>query len=300
MPCFTPIYGWQKPDGGPVLFGAERPNTRRVDLPCGYCLGCRLKRSRNWAIRCMHEAQMHPRNCFITLTYDEAHYVPGLEYQHYQQFMRRLRRKLGYFDVTLWQHLPRFFACGEYGDKFKRPHFHAILFGVDFHHDRQNFGHVDTSKTLDQLWGKGFTSVGNATAESAGYVARYSVKKVFGDRASDHYKRVDTKTGEIIQVSPEFAHMSLKPGIGQSWFSKYWQEIYGPRDGVVMKGGKCLPAPNYYDKLLQRQNEDLRDWKSYERYVKSKQFIEDTTPERLLVKLKVTEARLKQRERNLE
>ena len=41
----------------------------KLTLPCGNCIGCRLERSRQWAVRCMHEASLYEDNCFLTLTY---------------------------------------------------------------------------------------------------------------------------------------------------------------------------------------------------------------------------------------
>jgi hypothetical protein len=292
MACFRPIYGWQTKEGAPLQFGAERPNTRKVDIPCGYCLGCRLSKSRAWAIRCMHEAQMHKDNCFITLTYDEEHYAPGLNYADFKKFIRRM----------VHQHGPtRYFMCGEYGDKFKRPHFHAILFGQNFH-DRKNMGRVDTSDTLTRLWAKGFTTVGNATHQSAGYIARYTVKKQYGANESSRkaYQRVHTQTGEIITVRPEFAQMSRKPGIGQTFIEKYWPEIYLARDAVILPGGQKNKTPRYYDNWLKQNNTDLRDYKDYERYINSKKFIQDTTPERLKTRELIATENLKRKQRTLE
>jgi len=233
---------------------------------------------------------MHQENCFITLTYDEQHYKPGLDYGDFKKFIRRTIAAKG---------KTRYFMCGEYGDKLKRPHFHAILFGQTFR-DAKNFGRTNISEELNELWGKGYASVDAATHASAGYVARYSVKKVYGHHSSDHYTRLDLRTGECITVRPEFAQMSRRPGIGQTFIEKYWPEIYLARDGVIFPGGKQQKAPRYYDEWLERNNTDLRDWKDYERYINSAKFIADTTPERLKVRELIARENLNRKLRTLE
>lgn len=245
---------------------------RRVDIPCGYCVGCRLRRSREWAVRCMHEAQTHAVSSFVTLTYDEEHYTPSLNYSDFQRFMKRLRKTKG---------AVRFFMCGEYGSETNRPHFHALLFGAGFAGLSPVRDGLFRSPELEKLWPNGFSSIGAVTYESAGYVARYSLKKVCGVRAADHYRRVDLRSGEIVDVEPEFAHMSLKPGIGFEWFKKYWKEVHLARDGVVLRGGRSVPVPRYYDARLADFDPDLREWRDFTRYENSKAFLEHTTPERL-------------------
>jgi len=84
--------------------------------------------------------------------------------------------------------------------------------------------------------------------ESAAYIARYVTKKVTGQRAAAHYERVSPSTGELVQVEPEFATMSRRPGIGAGWFAKYGSEVY-PSDEVIVRGRACRP-PRYYDERL--------------------------------------------------
>lgn len=290
MACFRPIKAWRLANGS-IHFGAEKGDCHALTLPCGYCLGCRLSRAQGWAVRCMHEASMHAVSSFVTLTYDDEHYSPSLNYRDFQLFMRRLRRAKG---------AVRFFMCGEYGEKFKRPHFHALLFGVGFSDLKPCGRDIYQSGELDRLWERGYASVGSVSHESAGYVARYSVKKVFGPQARYHYERVHLGTGELVQVEPEFAHMSLKPGIGKPWFLKYWREVYVPRDGVCLAGGRVVRAPRAYDRYLAEISSDLRDYKDYERYVRSAQFVDDTTPERLATREAVAAARLSVSQRRLE
>jgi hypothetical protein len=233
---------------------------------------------------------MHKENCFITLTLDQQNYTPGLNYHDFKKFIRRLVAEKG---------PTRYFMCGEYGDKYKRPHYHAILFGQNFH-DRKNYGSVDTSQQLEKLWGKGYTSVGDATHQSAGYVARYTVKKMFGPNTDNHYTRVDLRTGECVRVVPEFAQMSRRPGIGMKFLEKYWPEIYEARDGVILTKGRKHKAPRQYDKWLQENKTELKEWKDYERYINAKQFIEDTTPKRLATRELIAMENMKRKMRTLE
>ena len=136
-------------------------------------------------MRCMHEKQSHERSAFITLTYDEEHLPQdgGLDVSHFQKFMKRLRKKRGKV---------RFFHCGEYGDMKGRPHYHAILFGIDFWDDQvlveeKNDNPYYISAELAQLWPFGQHRIGEVTFESSAYVARYIMKKITGKQAPEHY-----------------------------------------------------------------------------------------------------------------
>lgn len=314
MACFYPMRAWQL-DNGEIVF-AERGKVRReLTLPCGQCIGCRLEQSRQWAIRCVHESQLYEHSVFVTLTYDDDH-VPhdfSLDYADFQLFMRRLRRvKPGV----------RFYMCGEYGEDFGRPHFHAALFNC-FFDDREVYRKLPsgsvlyTSKQLSELWPKGFVSVGDLTFESAAYIARYVMKKVTGAAAEKHYEAVDGYTGEVYQRKPEFTQMSRKPGIGSLWFKKFASDVY-PRDFVVIRGVKMRP-PRYYDKLLEScgaqfpdaddvagpycllgevdYRSDLVDDARVAEYSK---IASDCTGERLAVREEVTKARLNLKKRGLQ
>lgn len=281
MPCYKPINAYRLADGGVVFAQLARYDIiGDTKLPCGQCIGCRLDRAREWSVRCLHEAKMHRENCFVTLTYDDENVPEGrtLVYRDYQLFMKRLRLAKG--EV-------RFFMCGEYGETTARPHYHAILFGVRFddmkHYSKNaNGDKLYRSETLDKLWGKGLCIIGEVTRQSAGYVARYCIKKVNGDRAEAHYNGRE----------PEFARMSLKPGIGASFFDKFKSDIL-PCDYVV-EGGYKIPVPKYYEKLFDGDIEEVK-WKreKFARTVK-----DNNTPERLAVREVVAYAKAKQLLRN--
>lgn len=217
-----------------------------VDLPCGQCIGCRLERSRQWAVRCVHEASLHEDNCFITLTYAEEHLPEGgsLQKEDFQKFMKRLRKSVD-FPV-------RYFQCGEYGEEYFRPHYHACLFGFDFKdkvlwkvvNDQQYF----VSLELQRLWPFGHSTIGAVTFESAAYVARYITKKITGPGKESAYEYCDENTGQVFDRVPEYVTMSRRPGIAAGWFEKFKSDVY-PDDFVVMRGRKFRPPKFYKEKF---------------------------------------------------
>lgn len=259
-----------------------------LSLPCGQCIGCRLEKSRQWAMRCMHESSLHQQNCFITLTYRDAD-LPlrsMLDYPAFQRFLKRLRK---YAAPTR----PRFYMCGEYGPENFRPHYHALLFGWDFA-DKKYWRKSPSgeklyrSAVLEQLWPYGNCEIGAVTFESAAYCARYCVQKVTGHNAKDHYRRVD-ESGEF-SLPPEFNRMSLKPGIGSAWLEKFGTDVY-PHDYVVINGKEVKP-PRYYDRLFERINPDAMEEIKYRRELDARTRYEDNTPARLVTKEIVTTARV--------
>jgi hypothetical protein len=276
-----------------------------MQLPCGQCIGCRERRARDWALRCMHEAQLYEKNCFITLTYNDDHLPPGnsLVYDDFQKFMKRLRFLYkGHRPLADGTRPIRFYMAGEYGENFGRPHFHACLFNFDFD-DKVLFKKAPSgellyrSKKLESLWEFGYSSIGDVTFKSAAYVARYINKKITGKMADTHYETIDPETGEIIWRTPEFNKMSLKPGIGADWLKKYQSDVF-PHDYVISKGNK-LPVPRYYNKIFKCSNPFEWDEVSHERYVNSRKNLDDNTKERLLVKKQVHLAKMSKLKRSL-
>lgn len=307
MPCYYPIQAWQSNEGGKLMF--EPPNRgrkakgfddffrsgyRELKVPCGRCIGCRLNRQNGWALRAMCEAQLHASNWFVTLTYDDEH-IPthgALVYDHVQRMNRRLRK---------WGFKFRFFVAGEYGDKFQRCHWHALMFGLDLP-DLEIVKVVKgqsiyKSATLEKAWGRGFVHIGQVTLQSARYVASYTVKKVTGERAADHYSRVIPETGEIIELPPEMARMSRRPGLASEWLTRYWQEVV-THDSVV-SDGRGHPVPRYFDKRLKSmfENDDngrliLATLKE-KRDERAERSAADSTLERLAVREQCAIAKIK-------
>lgn len=288
MACYYPITAYKKPDGGIQFHANEKMLFAKIELPCGQCVGCRLQRSKNWAIRCVHEAKLHKQNCFITLTYNDSSCPASLIHKHFQDFAKRLRKTQPF----------RYYMCGEYGDQNGRPHFHACLFGTDFP-DKQLYkrlpsgSNLYTSATLERIWGRGFVTIGDVTLESAGYVARYVMKKVTGDAADERYWSLDPYTGEAQKIEPEYNKMSLKPGIGHGFYQRYQSDIYP--NGVMIHEGQKTKPPRYYEEKFKLDNPDEyanlvnRRFKQINR--------SDNTPERLHERELVTKAKLSLKKR---
>ena len=280
-------------------------------IACKTCVGCRVYQSQQWGIRATHEAQMHEDNCFLTLTYDPL-YLPKdgcLVKKDMQNFFKRLRKNL----KTKFRYL----YCGEYGTQNGRPHYHALLFGLDFkdkqfHHYSASNHPEFTSETLTRIWGKGICTIGSMTYQSACYVGRYATKKVNGISKEAWYAIVD-ENGEVItdennviyQKPQEFAHSStgkehedsLGGGLGARWYEKYHTDVF-PKDEVVIEGTKKI-VPNYYDKLLQIQNyplfEQIKAKRLEDQVWRQMEKPEEYSHKRLLQKEQVKNAQLTQR-----
>lgn len=169
MSCLYPRQGWRSKslnENGkrPIVFDRKSGFVDMpVDVPCGKCVKCRLKKSAEWAMRCMHEASLHDSNYFLTLTYDEDHYPlnGSLVRDEIPKFIKRLRRRLDY----LGKPKIRVYYCGEYGDSTNRPHYHAIVFGLrlddlEFYKASPNGDRYYNSAFIDSVWGLGYVVCG--------------------------------------------------------------------------------------------------------------------------------------------
>lgn len=293
--CFHPLKAYRKTGGGVTFDKSEGyVDLPSVNIPCGQCSGCRLQKSKDWTARCLHEAQLHEKNCFVTLTYDQAN-LPAdvsLDIKHWQEFVNRLRHYEKF----------RYFHCGEYGDKNFRPHYHALLFGIDFFGDRIEWKKTKageplyTSELLTKTWKKGLAVIGNLTPGTAAYVAKYCQKKLTGGVGKESCRRINTDTGEEYFVRSEYITMSRRPGIGDRWYEKFGNEVF-PSDEVIIQGKKQRP-PLYYHRKLDEKSETYRSVREKRLSAVANRRAENT-PERLQVRETVQRARLGDLERKL-
>lgn len=304
MTCYNPLivffgkeiggdkkhYMWSVPkaQASPdVIARADNPDDEFVQtVPCRRCIGCRMQYAKEWAIRCYHESTLHDDNCFLTLTYNEFCLPRNgtLVKKHVQDFLKRLRFMFKNTRI-------RYYYCGEYGEKYGRPHYHLLLFGFDFpdkqllfsFHNRNYY----TSEICSKLWPLGNNIISDVTFESSSYVARYIMKKQYGDTAAARYD------GRL----PEYTNCSLKPGIGADFVEKYLENIY-QNDRVSIRGRQFLP-PKYYDKVLEKHFPVWAEWLKSDRKERFANAF-DNTIERLAAREICAEERMKFFERTLE
>lgn len=239
---------------------------------------------------------MHEENCFVTLTYDDK-YLPengNLVKEDFQKFFKRLRKNTG--------REIRYFACGEYGDQTNRPHYHAILFGINFSEDRKKHSEKQGKKYyvspfLAKTWGLGHALISEFSYSTAAYTARYVLKKMSGKLAEEHYQRVNVITGELVQVQPEFALMSRNPGIGRKWYDKYKKDAF-PSDFLVHEGKKHN-VPRYYAEILKQENEHVYKEVKQKRINAMNAQKHNSTPDRLHVRETVKKSQLTQLKRSI-
>lgn len=307
MPCYFPRQAWRSKVVNPatgkqsLVFNrcAGDPGTE-MKVPCRNCVGCRLDNARQWQLRLMHEKPYHELSCFLTFTYANQ-FLPAhgnLDKEHFPLFMKRLRRNHEYNGYT---NKLKYLMCGEYGGNTNRPHYHAIVFGLDFadkkyHSTSKRGDRLYVSEKLDQLWGMGHCYVGTLTAKSAGYVGRYCLKKVNGDRSFEYYSRVNVETGEVITLEKEY--ITASNGLGLSHFNDFHETMY-LRDSCILEG-KETAVPKYYDRKLEQINEQwLYDLKT-KRIEQAKLRADENTEKRLLVRHEVKQAQVKLLKRELE
>ena len=196
-------------------------------LPCGHCLGCKFDKAKDWATRCVCEMQYHKEACFVTLTYNDENYPGRLVKKDLIDFIKALRNR----GVQC-----RYVGIGELGSTTFRAHYHLILFGyrpsdLEIHSKGSNGDWLYTSDTLAKLWAKGYVIVGDCTYQSAGYVARYTTKKVADDDS--------------------FLVCSNRPGIGYQYYQDHKADMV--KTGFVygdFGDNYKAPIPRYFEKFL--------------------------------------------------
>lgn len=156
MLCFSPFF-------------TVSDNNRLVGFPCGKCPVCLQKRANEWALRISLESRMHEHLAFVTLTYSPAKlYDNVLIPSHLSSFVKRLRT---YASRSGFDGKIRFYGVGEYGEKFGRPHFHVVLFGLP-----ERFWNC-----IKDAWTGSIVDIQKPRTVDAvaSYVAGYVVKKIY-------------------------------------------------------------------------------------------------------------------------
>lgn len=190
-----------------------------MPCPCGQCLACRKNQARVWTLRLVLESRYYNSSCFTTLTYDPEHCPDdyNLRPVDLQLFFKRLRKRLDY--------KVKYFACGEYGDRFGRPHYHAIIFGLL----PQDFCKID------EAWSLGNVKSVLATSETMAYTAGYVVKKVGfknRDRVSE-FIRVSKGIGSRFVDEMPFFSETINISNSSYWLGRFLTNKLAARFGML-------------------------------------------------------------------
>ena len=189
------------------------------------------------------ESKNHNNSVFVTLTYSPEYLrskglpedgIFSVDKKEVQNFLKRLRKNLS--------RRIRYFACGEYGEKSHRAHYHAIIFGLS----------VSEASEIDRAWSpRGFTKTVQANQATMAYVARYCTKKNYG---LDYKDWLDEQG-----LAREFQLQSNKPGIGACAIDK-GAVIHDNENGYrVWLEGRLISAPRYLrDKLASAVEKEIQ------------------------------------------
>ena len=203
-----------------------------MTVPCGRCMACRIRRTAEWTTRLLHELHGKP-GCFVTLTYNNENLPVGetLVKEHLQLFMKRLRKQIEPTKI-------KYFACGEYGDKTNRPHYHAVI--VNWMPDIERCYRPGktylASRDIERIWKYGNNTVGYPDREAIQYVVGYIRKKITGKMAEDYYEG----------RQPPFQLQSQ--GIGIQYAEAHKEQILSKYE--ITRNGHNVGVPRYYRKKL--------------------------------------------------
>lgn len=272
MRCTSPRTVGFKTDGKTISWSQKEYSKEfaTFQLPCSKCIECRLEYARQWAVRCVHEAAIHKENSFVTLTYtDENLKSPKLHYIDFQLFVKRLRRKrhremIKKIGKLTWSEMDKdqkkqieekykisIFVTGEYGQKTKRPHWHACIFNWEpsdpvYKYSNERGDKVYESQELTDLWGHGIAEFGSVTFQSAGYCARYAAKKLVHGHDGHEYEPISKK--------------SSHQAIGKRWLEKYHADVFN-YGHIVLHDGTTCSIPRYYEKWYKLKHPEK--WSAY-------------------------------------
>lgn len=238
-------------------------NRKYIEVPCGWCLNCRVDR-RNWlSDACAYEFEevYNYVGAFVTLTYDDIHILDlankdfnnlvkdvfedkptffSLRHKDFSDYVKRIRSRVNYYydsnpnskELPVMRKDFKVLYCGEYGDSLGRPHGHFLFFGLDFDYckamfeDSWKFGEIVDVKPIK-----------NGAFE---YVAKYLIKQLKGDKAYEYY---DARNLERPQI-----HHSIR--FGRGLIQKQIDKLKVQNYCYINQKGQYRPIPYYYQNLL--------------------------------------------------
>lgn len=238
-------------------------NHEYYTVPCGYCVNCRQDRINQFVDRAEYEYSKFGSGAFVTFTYDDYHLNPyqyidartgkltsTLSRKDGKDFLNRLNKIVHKFvkengNSALCNKDYKYVLTGEYGDKFERPHFHCLFFGLDFAYCKRLFW---------RAWqGRGAIQVNPIRSGGIKYCVKYISSSEFGEQAFLKYD-LHKKTRPYSVHSTKFGYDLYLSQL------KYIKE----HNGNYRWHNTDRPVPKYFkDKFLITSHMN-------EKYIKSK------------------------------
>lgn len=218
------VHPWKRTDIKGSVYGFPT-------VPCGVCPLCRRNNVDLWSTRAQYEFCRRVHASFVTLTYDDYQLpfspvlnVPSLRRNHFSRYMKTLKNSVRRIDSSVDF---SYFGCGEYGDKFNRPHYHVLCFGLD---------HELFNKVLVSAWSnRGYVKILPVLTGAIKYVMKYFNKNVVGSLASEIY---DSK-------GLERPFIASSKGFGSDFFYLHRDDI-SKKGFISLSGNPLIPVPSYY------------------------------------------------------
>jgi len=218
--------------------------SEKLRVRCSHCINCKIHRAQEWCLRLEMESKYWQDCCFVTLTYNDENlprhiidghlfytdeeikehpelsyiYEPTLHDKHLTLFFKRLRKQL--------ESKIRYYAVGEYGTRFGRPHYHMIIFGLS--------GTVANAQLIAKCWNYGFVDVRHFFKETCSYIAGYVQKKLYGRE-------------KYLFKLPEF--MRCSQHLGEQWLFDHINE-FDNEHPYINHNGFQYGIPRQFRKIL--------------------------------------------------
>lgn len=209
-----------------------------MELPCGKCLDCLNRRISGWSFRLMQEYRTAQTAYFVTLTYNTDH-VPitargfmSLQKTDLQKFFKRLRKYESKHNKN--NRKITYYACGEYGTKTRRPHYHAILYNA-------------TPQGIERAWTLGDLHLGQVNEASVGYTLKYMCK----DPANPIPAHKNDDRQPIWSIMSKGIGANYLTTAKKTWHKRNLLE----RMYIPIEDGKKIAMPRYYKQKIYTDHE---------------------------------------------
>jgi len=212
-----------------------------INVPCGKCINCLKRRASDWSFRLEQEVKVSSSACFLTLTYENPPKTDlgyhTLKKRDFQTFLKRLRKLVPVkMENNRNVNKLKYYACGEYGTRTQRPHYHAVLF---------NLPHwlIANPQQISDTWKNGHIHIVNNNLKTINYVVGYMQKQGM------------VKLNEQDNRAPEFSLMSK--GMGNAYLTDAMIQYYRSRKlfCIVKEEGQIISMPRYYKNIIYTKEE---------------------------------------------